>query len=68
MVEFNVTQDENGQRLGRIISAKYGFPTNILPVNAQIPPIIEKTIPVPNTNIIICNKVRIGFASENPPI
>mgnify|MGYP003303238492 CR=1 FL=1 len=51
-----------------IISAKYGFPTNILPVIAQIPPIIEKTIPVPITKIIICNRVRIGFASENPPI
>jgi len=30
MVEFNVTQDENGQRLGRIISAKYGLPYDLL--------------------------------------
>ena len=30
MVEFNVTQNENGQRLGRIISAKYGVPYDLL--------------------------------------
>lgn len=51
-----------------IIRAKYGFPTNILPVNAQIPPKTEKTIPVPKTKKIIWTRVFKGFASENPPM
>lgn len=50
-----------------ITSAKYGLPTNILPVNAQITPMTEKTKPVPITKNIICTSVFIGFSSEHPP-
>ena len=49
------------------INVKYKFDTNTLPVNAQIIPIIEKTIAVPITKNSIWTKVLNGFSSEYPP-
>jgi hypothetical protein len=51
-----------------MIKAKYGFPIKILPVRAHNPPMKANTSPEPNTKMLICSRVFIGFASENPPM
>ena len=63
----------NFNPITRIIPAKImpKYPpandTKTFPVIAQIMPIAEKTIAVPNTKNNICTNVLKGFASEYPP-